>query len=166
MEHFTQQLFDFFLGAGKEAALFIISMIPIVELRGAIPFGAALGMPVHQVFFLAVLGNLLPVPFIILFVRPVFNWLKTTRLLSGFANWLENKILSKADKVTRYEMLGLLLFVAIPLPGTGAWTGAGIAALLNMRMKHAFISIFAGVLVAGVIMTILSYGVVGIFSAL
>lgn len=166
MEHFTQQLFDFFLGAGKEAALFIISMIPIVELRGAIPFGAALGMPIYQVFSLAVLGNLLPVPFIILFVRPVFNWLKTTRLLSRFANWLETKILSKADKVTRYEMLGLLLFVAIPLPGTGAWTGAGIAALLGMRMKHAFISICAGVLIAGVIMTILSYGVVGIFSAL
>ena len=165
MEHLMQQLFDFFSGIGKEPALFLISMVPLIELRGSIPFGAAMGMPFSQVFFLSVLGNLLPIPFIIFFVRPVFDWLKTTKLFSGLAHKLEHKIMSKADKVTRYEMIGLLLFVAIPLPGTGAWTGAGLAALLGMRVKHAFVSILCGVLIAGIIMSIVSYGVVGIVSA-
>lgn len=165
-EIMIQQVFDFFLGAGREAALFLISMIPLIELRGSIPFGAALGMPWYAVFLISIVGNLLPIPFLILFVRPVFAWLKTTPLLRGLATKLENKLLSKADKVTRYEVIGLALFVAIPLPGTGAWSGAGIAALLGMRLRHALPAIVLGVLVAGVIMTAASYGFVGILSAL
>lgn len=160
-----QQFFDFFLGAGREAALFLISMIPLIELRGSIPFGAAIGMPWHLVFLISIIGNLLPIPFLILFVRPVFAWLKKTRLCRGLATKLENKLMSKADKVTRYEVIGLALFVAIPLPGTGAWSGAGIAALLGMRLRHALPAIVIGVLVAGVIMTAASYGVVGMLSA-
>lgn len=162
MDEMIQQVFNYFLGAGREAALFLISMIPLIELRGSIPVGAALGMPWYLVYLISVVGNLLPIPFLILFVRPVFAWLKKTRLFSGLAGWLERKLLSKAGKVTKYEMIGLLLFVAIPLPGTGAWSGAGIAALLDMRLKNALLSIIAGVLIAGVIMTLASYGVVGL----
>ena len=159
-----EQIFEFFLGAGREAALFIISMIPLIELRGSIPFGAALGMPWYMVFLISVIGNLLPIPFLILFVRPVFAWLKRRSLFSGIVARLENKLISKASKVTQYEVIGLTLFVAIPLPGTGAWSGAGIAALLGMRLRHALPSIAAGVLIAGCIMTAASYGVASIFS--
>ena len=160
-----EQIFEFFLGAGREAALFIISMIPLIELRGSIPFGAALGMPWYMVFLISVIGNLLPIPFLILFVRPVFAWLKRRSLFSGIVARLENKLISKASKVTQYEVIGLTLFVAIPLPGTGAWSGAGIAALLGRRLRHALPSIAAGVLIAGCIMTAASYGVASIFSA-
>ncbi len=160
-----EQIFQFFLGAGQEAALFIISMIPLIELRGSIPLGAALGMPWYMVFLISVIGNLLPIPFLILFVRPVFAWLKRRSLFSCLVARLENKLISKAGKVTQYEVIGLTLFVAIPLPGTGAWSGAGIAALLGMRLRHALPSIVAGVFIAGCIMTAASYGIASIFSA-
>lgn len=165
MENLAQQLFDFFSGAGREAALFIISMIPIVELRGAIPLGAIMGMEWYKVFAICIVGNLLPVPFILWFVRPVLRWLKTTKLFSKFTIWIENKLLSKAGKVTKYEVIGLCLFVAIPLPGTGAWTGAGIAALLDMKLKPALFSITCGVLIAACLMTAGSYGLVGLAQA-
>lgn len=162
MQSLIQQAFDFFSGAGREVALFIVSMIPLIELRGSIPLGAAMGMPWYAVFFISLVGNLLPVPFIVWLGRPIFKWLKSTRLLSGLTTRIENRLMKKADKVTRYEVIGLCLFVAVPLPGTGAWSGAAIAALLGMRMKPAILSITCGVIIAGIIMTIASYGVVGI----
>lgn len=162
----AKQVFDYFLGAGQDVALFLISMIPLIELRGSIPLGAMLDMPWYTVFFISLIGNLLPIPFIILFVRPIFDWLKKTRLFHGLATKLENKLLSKADRVTRYEVIGLMIFVAVPLPGTGAWSGAGIAALLGMRLRPALLSIAAGVVIAGIIMTLASYGAVGMFTAL
>ena len=143
-----QQIFDFFSGAGREVALLIVSMTPLIELRGSIPLGAALGMEWPVVFLISVVGNLLPVPFIVLFGRPLFKWLKS-------------KLMSKADKVTRYETIGLCLFVGIPLPGTGAWSGAALAALLGLRMKNALLAITGGVLIAGVIMTAGAYGLLG-----
>lgn len=164
MEQLTQQLFDFLSGAGKEAALFIVSMIPLIELRGAVPLGALMGMEWWKVFAISVVGNLIPVPFVLLLGRPIFGWLKKTRLLSGFAHWYENKLLSKADKVRRYEAIGLCLFVGIPLPGTGAWSGAVLAALLDLRMRSALLAIAGGVVLAGIIMTLGAYGVVGFFS--
>ena len=164
MEQLTQQLFDFLSGAGKEAALFIVSMIPLIELRGAVPLGALMGMEWWKVFAISVVGNLIPVPFVLLLGRPIFGWLKKTRLLSGFAHWYENKLLSKADKVRRYEAIGLCLFVGIPLPGTGACSGAGLAALLGLRMRSALLAIAGGVVLAGIIMTLGAYGVVGFFS--
>ncbi len=160
----TEQLFDFFSAAGRETALFLISMVPLIELRGSIPFGAVMGMPWYTVFFISIVGNMLPVPFILWLGRPIFRWLKTTRLLSGLTAKYERRLLSQADKVTRYEAIGLCLFVGVPLPGTGAWSGAAIAALLGMRFWPALLSIFLGVLIAGVIMTLGAYGVVGIFS--
>ena len=143
--------------------VFFISMLPIVELRGAIPVGAAMGLPLWSNYLVSVVGNLLPVPFILLFIRHILAWMKTTKHFSKIALWLEEKAEKNVAKVMKYATFGLFLFVAIPLPGTGAWTGSLVAALLNMRMKYALPSILLGVLAAGVIMSLASYGIVGIF---
>lgn len=152
-----QQLFDYFSGAGDVLALFIVSIIPFIELRGAIPFGIlALGMPWYEVLLISFISNCIPVPFVILLSRPIFAWLKKTKAFSGFAYKFEEKMMKKSEQVTKYKLIGLFLFVAVPLPGTGAYSGSVIAALLNMRLKKSFISIASGVLVAGIIVTILS----------
>ena len=144
---------------GQALYLIGISMLPIIELRGGIPVGALNGIPWVETYLLCVIGNMLPVPFIILFVRRVFDWMKKkSARLGRLAERFETKFRTKAANVVKYEMLGLLLFVAIPLPGTGAWTGAGIAAFLNMRLKHALPVIFGGELIAGFIMSGISYG--------
>ena len=143
----------------KLGITFGISLLPVVELRGAIPVGVALGLPHLLTFLIAYLGNMLPVPFIILFVRKIFDWMKRkSKRLGNWANRLEKKALKKSKQVKRYKVLGLLLFVAIPIPGTGAWTGSLIAALLNMRLKDALPTIALGVLIAGVLMTGLTLG--------
>lgn len=140
--------------------VFLVSMVPVVELRGAIPIGCGLGLPWWQVYLAAVVGNLLPVPFIVLFIRRIFAFLRAHwKKLNGFLDRLEARAQSKMATVQKFETLGLCLFVAIPLPGTGAWTGAFIAALLDMRIRRAFPIITLGVLIAGVIMTLISYGV-------
>ena len=144
--------------------VFFISMLPIIELRGAIPVGAAMGLPLWSNYLVSVVGNFLPVPFILLFIRYILAWMKTTKHLARIALWLEEKAQKNTAKVMKYATFGLFLFVAIPLPGTGAWTGALVAALLDMRMKYALPSILLGVLAAGVIMSLASYGVVGIFN--
>lgn len=161
-----QEIFEFFSFAGEKVALFLVSMIPIVELRGAVILGAGLNVPWYETFIICLIGNLLPVPFLILLGRKIIEWLKGVKLFSKLTYWYENKLLKKMDQVTKYEILGLFLFVAIPLPGTGAWSGALIAALLDMRLKKALPTICVGVLVADVIMTLASYGVFGIFRAL
>lgn len=144
--------------------VFFISMLPIIELRGAIPVGAALGLPLWSNYLVSVVGNFLPVPFILLFIRYILAWMKTMKRLSKIALWLEEKAQKNTVKVMKYASLGLFIFVAIPLPGTGAWTGALVAAVMNMRFKYALPSILLGVLAAGVIMSLASYGVVGIFN--
>lgn len=163
MDQIIQRIFDFFLFGGKDFALFIISMIPLIELRGSIIFGAAMGIPWQHAFLVSFLGNILPVPFLILLARPIFAWLKTTRLLAGFTQKVEDRLMKKADKVTvqKYSAVGLFLFVAIPLPGTGAWSGSLIAALLDVKMRYALPAVIAGVFAAGVIMTVASYGLLG-----
>lgn len=163
MDQIIQRIFDVFLFGGKDFALFIISMIPFIELRGSIIFGAAMGIPWQHAFLVSFLGNILPVPFLILLARPIFAWLKTTRLLAGFTQKVEDQLMKKADKVTvqKYSAVGLFLFVAIPLPGTGAWSGSLIAALLDVKMRYALPSVIAGVFAAGVIMTVASYGLLG-----
>ena len=147
---------SYLAGLNHELAVFLISMVPIVELRGAIPFGVALGVKWHIAYILSVIGNILPVPFIILFFRPVIEYMEKTRLFGKLASKLKNRTTSKIKDVNKYKMLGLYLFVAIPLPGTGAWTGAAIAALLKMRIKHALPVICAGVASAGLIMLAVS----------
>ncbi len=150
-------LLDFFSHIGnlpREIIVLLMSMIPIVELRGAIPVGATLGLDTFSTFVYAVIGNCLPVPFIILLARPLVAYLKKTRILGWFARWMERKTEKNRDKIMKRSALGLFLFVAIPLPGTGAWTGAICAALLDMRFRFALPSIIGGVLGAGCIMTV------------
>ena len=127
------------IGFGRGLVTLIVSMLPVVELRGAIPIGAGLGLPVWQAALISMAGNILPTPFIIAFVRTVMDWLRgKSDRARRFVAWLESKGTGrKADRVRQAEFWGLLLFVAVPLPGTGAWTGALIAALLNMRMRQA-----------------------------
>lgn len=153
------------LGAVPNALkLFIVSMLPLIELRGAIPFGVAVSMNPWEILLISVFGNCLPVPFLILLTRPIFAALKKTKLFSGLVQKMEARVSKKADRVMKDAALGLFLFVAIPLPGTGAWTGAMIASLFNMRMKYALPSIFFGVLTAGFIMLAVSLGISALFS--
>lgn len=142
---------------GKLLTVFLVSMVPVVELRGAIPVGYGLGIDnIWVLTILAVLGNLVPVPFIILFIKNIFAWIrKHLPKLDGFITKLENRAHSKSEKVQKSVFWGLFVFVAIPLPGTGAWTGALIAAMLDMRLKRAFPAIVAGVVTAGVIIATL-----------
>jgi len=136
-------------------------MLPIVELRGGIPVGLYHDMPWPEVYLICVIGNMLPVPLVILFVRRIFAFFKRFSLTrSLFEKW-ETKIRQKSGKVVKYEVLGLILFVAVPLPGTGAWTGAMIAGFLDLRMQTALPAIFAGVMIAGALVTLASFGVVG-----
>ena len=136
--------------------VFGLAMVPVFELRGAIPVGVAAGLPFWIVFITAILGNLLPVPFLILFTRRVFEWL---RKKSALLERLEKKAAAKEDLLKKYELLGLCILVAIPLPGTGAWTGSLVAAVFDIRLKHAFPAIALGVLIAAVIVSVVTYGV-------
>ena len=145
---------------GKVLLTALISMLPVVELRGGLPAGVALGLPIPLSFAASLLGNMLPVPFVILFARPVFQWVRAhIPALGSFVTKLETRAYAKSKNVKKYETWGLLIFVAIPLPGTGAWTGALIESVLNMRLKRAVPVIFLGVIIAGSIMTVLTYGV-------
>ena len=145
---------------GKALTLLVISATPVIELRGAIPIGAAAGLPFLETFFLCVIGNMLPVPFIILFARRLFEWLKGFRLFARPIHWLERHTLKKASTVHKYQMLGLIILVAIPLPGTGAWTGAILAALMDIRIQRAVPIILLGVLIAASIVASMSYGLI------
>jgi len=155
---------SYFAGINKALAVFIVSMMPIVELRGAIPFGVSLGLDWREVYILSVIGNIIPIPFIILFFRPVIEYMEKTKLFGKLASKLRHRTNNKIKNLNKYKMLGLFLFVAIPLPGTGAWTGSAIAALLKMRVKHSFWPIFVGVLAAGILMMGISYGFGELFS--
>ena len=141
--------------------VFFISMLPVVELRGSIVVGAGLYIPWWINYAVSVIGNFLPVPFILLFIRQLFKWMKGIKYLDKIANKLEEKAHKKSADVLKYASLGMFLFVAIPLPGTGAWTGSLIASLLDMRLKYALPSIFAGVLTAGFLVTGATYGFLG-----
>ncbi|MDD2591936.1 MAG: small multi-drug export protein [Erysipelotrichaceae bacterium] len=156
-------IFDFFSGLGNEFALFMISLIPLIEERGAIIYGATIGMPWYEVLPICIIGNMVPVPFILLFGMKLIAYLKTTKLFGSFFHKYENKLMEKSQTIDRYSFLALVLFVGIPLPGTGAWSGSLIATILNVKFKRAFVAVFLGVILAGVIMTLGSYGVVGIF---
>lgn len=135
----------------------LIAMAPVVELRGAIPYGVAQKLPFWPVFVAAFVGNLIPVPFIILFIRKIFSFLRRSRFLGPMIARLEYKAHLKGRLVNRYKTVGLFVLVAIPLPGTGAWMGALAAAFLDIRLRHAFPAIVLGVLVAGLLVSAISY---------
>ena len=149
---------------GKIILTFLISMVPVLELRGAIPIGVAHGLDYRIAIAVSILGNLVPVPFIVLFIRKIFAWMRTkSERLNGFVTRMEQRALKKSDTVRRARFWGLFIFVAIPLPGTGAWTGSLVAAVLRMRIWQAFLVITAGVLASGFITGGIAYG---LFTAL
>ena len=134
-------------------------MVPIVELRGAIPVALAHGMDLWPAILVSVLGNLIPVPFIIIFIRQIFAWIrKKSQWLNRVVTSLEQRAAQKADTVRKYTVWGLFILVAIPLPGTGAWTGALVAAMMKIRIKLAFPAIALGVVTAGLIVAFVTYG--------
>ena len=144
-----------------EGAVFIISMIPILELRSGLLAASLLKISAAKALPICIVGNIIPIPFILLFIRQIFKWMKKTKLFRGLIIKMENRAMGKSDQIKRYEFLGLLLFVGIPLPGTGAWTGALIASLLEVDIKKSSIAILCGLFMASAIMYIVSYGIVG-----
>ena len=144
---------------GQIIATFLVSMVPIIELRGAIPIGVGYGLPYWVAVMVSVIGNIVPVPFIILFIRKIFMLMrKWSEKLDTLVTKLEKRAESKSDVVQKYAFWGLFILVAIPLPGTGAWTGALVAAMLDMRLKRAFPVIALGVIAAATIVTFVTYG--------
>ena len=146
----------------KYVITLVISILPVVELRGAIPVGMlAFKLPWYGCLIVSVIGNMLPVPLILLFVKKLIEWMKNSKRLNKAGLWLESKAEKNTPKIQKYEFFGLMLFVAIPLPMTGAWTGALVAALTGMKFKNAILSILGGVIIAGIIVTLICGGVLG-----
>jgi len=154
---------DTFAWLPNELVVFFVSMLPIVELRGGLILAPIFGMNIVKAVLICLAGNIVPVPFILLFITKLMNWLKTTKLLKGFAEKLEKKAMGKSEKITRYEFWGIVLFVGIPLPGTGAWTGCFIAALLGVKFRKAFPAVLLGLLLATTIMCLITYGIPALF---
>ena len=145
----------------REMIVFIISMVPILELRGGLLAASVLNINITRALWICIIGNIIPVPFILLLITPIFNWMKGTKHLKPFVERMEARAMKKSDQIEKYEFLGLVLFVGIPLPGTGAWTGSLLAALLGMKFKKAFPAVLLGIALASVIMSIVSYGLLG-----
>lgn len=149
---------------GKVVTTFFISMVPVVELRGAIPAGVAAGVDLWLSAVVSVLGNMVPVPFIIIFIRKIFEWMRTkSKGLDSLVRRFEERAEKHMDTVNRYKFWGLCILVAIPLPGTGAWTGALVAAMMEMRLKDAIPAIFLGVVIAAIIVAMVTGGVTMVF---
>lgn len=161
----TESIVNFFIGLfsgiNKNILIFIVSMLPIVELRGGLIAASILNVEFIKAFIICFIGNIIPVPFILLLIESIFKLLKKWNPTKKIVEKLESKSLSKKEQIDKYGYLGLLLFVGVPLPGTGAWTGSLLAVLLNMNKKKSFIFISLGVLMAGIIMSIISYGIFG-----
>lgn len=140
----------------------ILAMMPVVELRGALPWAIARGLDPWFSYALCVLFNMVPVPFILLFLNKILAWMETTKTFAPVARWLKERAHKKSDTYYKYEMLGLFILVAIPLPGTGAWTGALVASVMGLKMRRAIPPIALGVAAAGIIMLTVSLGVVSV----
>ena len=164
----TETLVEFFLDIfsgmtgselGKCVSVFIVSMLPIIELRGGMIAAALLDLSLIKGFIICFLGNILPVPFILWFIRKILAWMRNIKCFKKIVKWLDKKVENKKGQIEKFGFWGLVAFVGIPLPGTGAWTGTLIAAMLDMDKKKSFLAATIGVLIAGVIMAIFSYGV-------
>lgn len=142
-----------------ELVTFIVSLFPILECRGGIIVGRLLGLPLASTIIASVIGNILPIPFILLFIKQIFKWLKPTKLMGPIVTKLEDKAMKKSSALEKGEFVGLLLFVGIPLPGTGAWTGALIASLLGIDIKKASVAILIGIAMATTIVSLIMYGI-------
>ncbi|MBQ1872092.1 MAG: small multi-drug export protein [Lachnospiraceae bacterium] len=146
----------------RELVVFIISLMPILELRGGLLAASLLQVPMWTAIPICIAGNILPIPFLLLLIKKLFAFLKRFKLTRGFVTYLENRALRKSGKVKNAEFVGLMLFVGIPLPGTGAWTGSLIASLLEIDFKKAILAELCGVAIACVLMCIISYGLLGL----
>lgn len=161
MEIFFKKLFNFL---SIEFKVMFTAALPVIELRGAIPVGISLGMsPIHSAI-LSFIGSMMPVPFILFGIRPIFNYLKKTKLFRKLINKIIDKSMNSSGKIQKYDTWGLILIVVIPLPGTGVWSGSLAAALLNIRFKWAFPAILVGNLIAAMLIVVLSSGVINVFS--
>ncbi len=164
----TESLADFFVTLFKdrippELIVFIISLFPVLELRGGLIAAKLLGLSFVPSFIICYIGNMLPIPFILLFIRKVFQFLKDKRGFKKLIAKLEIRSARKSETVKKYRVFGLLVFVAIPLPGTGGWTGALVAALMDMRIKNSLPTIALGVLIAGIIVSVLAFALPAVF---
>lgn len=163
-ENLVQSFLNLFSGIvdmpfGKELIVFVISLMPILELRSGLLAASLLNMNPITSFIICFIGNILPIPFILWFITPIFDRLKKTKHLSKLVNKIESKANSKREQIEKREFWGLLLFVGIPLPGTGAWTGSLIASMVGMNKKKSLLAAILGVILAGMIMMLLSFGV-------
>lgn len=163
----TENLVNWFLGIfsgitgmafGKEIIVFIISLMPVLELRGGLIAASLIGLNPVSSYLISIIGNLLPIPFVLLFMGNVLNWMRNRKHLKKVANWLDKKVEKNKEKIETLGFWGLVLFVGIPLPGTGAWTGSLVASVLQMDCKKSFLAIFLGIVMASIIMMFLSFG--------
>ena len=144
---------------GKQLIVFIISIMPILELRGGLIAAALLGLKPIESYIISIIGNILPVPFILWFINRILEWMRTKKRLSKVAEWLDKKVEKNKGKIEKYGFWGLVFFVGIPLPGTGAWTGCLVASVLEMDRKKAFLAAMIGIFIASIIMMLVSFGV-------
>lgn len=167
----TEALVEFFLSIfsgltenelGKSITIFILSLLPIIELRGGLIAAALLKVSLVKAFIICFFGNILPIPFILWFIRKILDWMRNIKCFKKIVKWLDKKVDKKKGQIEKYGFWGIVIFVGIPLPGTGAWTGSLIAAMLDMDKKRAFLAATLGVLLAGIIMAIFSYGVLDV----
>lgn len=145
---------------GQFMSVLFTAMLPVLELRAAIPLGASLRLPFMPVVLVSIIGNMLPVPFILLLMRHILNWMRSIPRMAIWAEKIETRAHLKSQNVKKYRWLGLCILVAIPLPGTGAWTGAMVATVLNMRLRDALPSIFWGVCIAAALVSMATLGIV------
>ena len=146
---------------GKQLIVFIISLMPILQLRGGLIAASLLKLDPWQSYIISIIGNVLPIPFILWFIKKIINWMRTKKCFQKVTNWLDKKVEKNRSSIEKYGFWGLVLFVGIPLPGTGAWTGSLIASLLNMDKKKSFLAILLGVFMASIIMMLVSFGIIG-----
>ncbi len=160
VENIVAELVEFFQNTiPPQLVAFLISLCPILELRGGMIAARILQIDFWQAFIICYIGNMIPIPFILLFIRRIFTWMRKFKHFSKIVDKLEARSEKKKDTIVKYKEWGLLLFVAIPLPGTGGWTGSLMAALMDLRMKKCLPIIALGVLIAGIIMSLITYGI-------
>lgn len=166
VEQIVSTIVDLFSGLksipfGREILVFIISLMPILELRGGLIAAALLHLNPISSYVISIIGNIIPVPFILWFIDYILNWMRNSKRFKGIANWLDKKVNKHKSQIEKFGFWGLVFFVGIPLPGTGAWTGCLIAAVLEMDRKKSFVAAMIGIFIASIIMMILSFGVLG-----
>ena len=166
VEQIVSTIVDLFSGlksipSGREILVFIISCMPILELRGGLIAAALLHLNPISSYVISIIGNIIPVPFILWFINYILNWMRNSKRFKGIANWLDKKVNKHKSQIEKFGFWGLVFFVGIPLPGTGAWTGCLIAAVLEMDRKKSFVAAMIGIFIASIIMMILSFGVLG-----